>query len=229
MKKLLVAVLPIFVLSVFASAERINDDTMAKLGKEVNAGLQQVKKDSESKKDPKEQIKQAKEQLRKSIVRFMDGFSPEPETVMFSNIYSEDFVEDMPSCEYSLFVLDPGYSLNKIFYKCPFKVQEPGIIFSHEKTIDDYRYIIGNMANRGNLMFVLSPSKDFRDGSGLNIYFPPKEFHGNCQDDAVYYFETPKNDIKQKPDVKIPLEFKKLKTWKVNDFIEDKSIRCENF
>lgn len=226
MKKIAVAIMSVLILSLFVFAGRFDNEKMSNFGKEVNKTLEQAKKASEiGNTSEKELIRQAREQIRKDMMNYLKGFAPESETMFYGEYYLENALDKIPQCEYTVYYLDAGYAVNHLFYQCPTQIVKRGIFFLHVKDINDYRYVKGNF-NKGTILFVLGDPSGYHDGRGLNVVYPPKKHYKECEDDAIYFFKEIKDDIEQKPDLKIPLQFKKLKTWKVNDYLKDTKALC---
>lgn len=204
-----------------------DSDAMSKLGQELNVGLEEIKEESEwDKKEKKakadmeykEQIRQAKIALQRDMENFIRQHSA---TIAVSDFYRENYIHKTPACEFNLYYMETGNKGNRLFYRCPVKVP-----LSRYKEVQDYR-LIGKESSYDSILYILSSSADYRKGVGVNFTFPPEHRQANCLGYSFFFFENPKEDLKKNNAQAVSLEFIKLKTWKIDDYIEDSNFVCE--
>ncbi len=205
-----------------------DSDAMNNLAQELNAGLEEVKEESEwdikekkakAEMKYKDKIRQAKIAMQRDIEKFIRQKSA---TFAGEDFYRENYIHKTPACEFTLYYMDTADIGDRLYYRCPVKV--PSII-GNTKEVQDYRLIGKNNFDKG--LYMLVAGEDLDKGVGVNFTFPPNHKQTNCLGYTFYFFENPKQDIKKGNGKQVELDFTELKTWKLEDYIEEEAFVCE--
>ncbi len=224
----------IFILSVMLFCNAgfggiFDSGAMNDLAEELNSGLEEIKEESEwdrkekqaiSDMEYKDKIRQAKIAIQREIEKFI---RKESASLAGEDFYRENYLFKTSACEYTLYAMDVRDIGERLFYSCPVKVPN---LFGNSKEVEDFRYI-GKNSSYDKTLYMLSATEDFRKGVGVNFIYPPNHRQENCLGYSFYFFENPKVDLKKNNYKPIPLEFEALKTWYVDDYVDDPDFVCE--